>query len=130
MDAYYQQQTQQPYFGGQIRQRGSGIGALVLGARVAVPFVRRLLIPAAKRALPIVKRIGRDLISAALPEVVDVIRKKKTPKQALKSTVSTTVRKQLGGGKNQNRKRSQTISSRDTGKRSRSQFFSSIKNAY
>lgn len=124
MDGYYQRQSQLPYFGGHIRQRGSGIGALVLGVgRIALPFIRKVIIPAAKR-------LGRDLLTDALPEVLDVVTKKKTAKQALKSTVQKTVRKQIGGGKKQKRKRGKSISSRDTAKRSRLDFFSKVKNDY
>jgi len=94
MDAYYQQQqSQTPYFSsGHLRQRGSGIGALVAGiGRVALPFVKRVILPAAKR-------IGRELLTQAVPELLDVIAKQKTPKQALRQTISKTVRKQIGRG--------------------------------
>ena len=36
---------------------------------------------------------------SAAPELIDVAMKKKSPKQALKNTVTKTARKQLGGGR-------------------------------
>lgn len=140
MDAYYSQQSQLPYFGGHIRQRGSGIGALVAGVgRVALPFIKRVLLPAAKH-------IGRELFRQAVPEALEVLTKRKTAKQALKDTISKTARKQVGGGTRRRRRRSVRIqkkkkkkpttntrkrkastSVKGTAKRSRLQFFSNIK---
>ena len=37
--------------------------------------------------------------TSAAPELIDVAMKKKSPKQALKNTVTKTARKQLGGGR-------------------------------
>ena len=104
MDGYYTKQAQLPHFtSGYVRQRGSGIGALVAGVgRVALPFVSRVVIPGArtlaKYVLPTAKKMGKEFISQALPEVVEVFAKRKSPKQALKSSISKTVTKQLGGG--------------------------------
>jgi hypothetical protein len=101
VDTYYKQQSQQPYFSGTSRQRGSGIGALVAGVgRIALPFFRNVILPTAKT-------IGRELLSQALPEALEVISKRKTPKQALKSTIRKTISKQIGRG----RKRSSSSSS-------------------
>ena len=92
MEAYYQQQSISPYFSGHYRQQGSGFGALAAGiGRAALPIARKFL-------WPVTKKIGRQLIFQAAPELVDVV-KKKSPKQAIKSTVQKTVRKQVGGSK-------------------------------
>ena len=45
------------------------------------------------------KKLGRELLMSAAPELIDVAMKKKSPKQALKNTVTKTARKQLGGGR-------------------------------
>ena len=88
MDSYYANQvTSLPHFSGHYRQRGSGFGALAAGiGRVALPLARRFILPAAKR-------IGRELLKQGVPELVDVVSKKKSPKQALKNTVSNTIKK-------------------------------------
>ena len=57
-----------------------------------MPIARKLL-------WPVAKTIGRELIVQAAPELVDVVTKKRSPKQAIKFTVETTVRKQVGGSK-------------------------------
>ena len=50
MDSYYHNQANLPHFSGHYRQRGSGFGALALGiGRVALPLVRKFVIPAAKK---------------------------------------------------------------------------------
>ena len=43
------------------------------------------------------KRIGRELLVQGAPELVKVATKRKSAKQALKSTVAKTARKQIGG---------------------------------
>ena len=60
--------------------------------RVSIPFARRVILPAAKK-------LGRELLVSAVPELIDVAMKKKSPKQALKNTVTKTARKQLSGGR-------------------------------
>ena len=78
------------------------------------------------------------------PELIDVAMKKKSPKQALKNTVTKTARKQLGGGRRRRRKtpmnglrrkrsvgarkRKTTIRRKTRPVRSRADFFSNIKN--
>ena len=123
MDGYYRQQAQLPYFSGYQRQRGSGFGALALGVgKIAIPLLK-------KYGIPIAKRVGRELIQQAIPEVLDVVSKRKTPKQALKNTVRNTVRKQTGGAAIKARKRKSTFISAPTpAKRSRSKFFSKVQN--
>ena len=81
MEAYYQQQSVSPYFAGHYRQRGSGFGALAAGiGRAAIPIAKKFL-------WPVAKKIGRELFVQAAPEVNNVVTKKKSPKEALKSTV-------------------------------------------
>ena len=66
------------YFTGHYRQRGSGFGALAAGiGRVAKPFARRIILPAAKK-------LGREFLMSAAPELIEVAMKQKYPKQALK----------------------------------------------
>ena len=147
MEAYYSNQASQsmPHFSGHYRQRGSGFGALAAGiARVSLPLARKFLWPAAKK-------IGRDLLVQGAPELVDVATKRKSAKQALRSTVAKKARKQIGGSvqsrialgrkiirrKRQNRRPNQkrkistrrTISRKPRPKRSRLDFFSRVKNA-
>ena len=91
--AYYSNQASQsrPHFSGHYRQRGSGFESLAAGiGRVALPLARKFLWPAAKK-------IGRDLLVQAAPELVEVASKRKSAQQALKSTVAKTARKQIGG---------------------------------
>ena len=96
MEQYYAQQTQLPHFSGPARQPGICFGSLAAGVgRVALPFAKKFLIPA-------VKSIGQEFSSQSIPELLDVASKKKTPKQAVRSAVRKTVKKQLGGS---NRKR-------------------------
>ena len=92
MDSYYANQViSLPHFSGHYRQRGSGFGALAVEiGRVALPLARGFI-------LPTVKRIGRELLKQGVPELVDVVPKKKSPKQALKNTVSNTTKKQTRG---------------------------------
>ena len=143
MEAYYNDQASNsiPHFSGHYRQRGSGFGALAAGiGRVALPLARRFIWPAAKR-------IGRELLVQGAPEIAEFATKKKTAKQALKSTVAKTVKKQLGGSLHIGRrvirrKKSRgskayknkppikcAISSKNKLQRSRSDFFSKVKNA-
>ena len=77
MEAYYQQQSFSPYFAGHYRQRGSGFGALAAGiGRSAIPIAKKFL-------WPVAKKIGRELFVHAAPEIVDVVTKKKSPKEVL-----------------------------------------------
>ena len=150
MEAYYSNQASQsmPNFSGHYRQRGSGFGALAASiGRVALPLARKYLWPAAKK-------IGRDLLVQRAPELVEVATKRKSAKQALKSTVAKIARKQIGGSlqsriasgrKIIRRKRRQytsprsnekqkistrrIISQKPRPKRSRLDFFSRVKKA-
>ena len=88
MDSYYANQaTSLPHFSGHYRQRGSGFGALAAGiGRVALPLARRFILPTAKR-------IGKELLKQSVPEILDVVGSKKSPKQAFKNTIAKTVKK-------------------------------------
>ena len=92
MDSYYANQASSlPHFSGHYRQRDSGFGALAGGiGPVALPLARKFVLPAAKR-------IGKELLLQSVPELMDIIGKKKSPKQALKNTISNTVKKQTDG---------------------------------
>ena len=92
MDSYYHNQANPPHFSGHYRQRGSGFGSLALGTgRVAVPLAPKFVIPAAKK-------IRKELLLQATPELIEVATKRKSPKKTLKSTVRKTIKKQVGGG--------------------------------
>ncbi len=128
MEAYYSRQAALPHFSGHYRQRGRGFGALAAGiGRFALPFARKVIWPAAKA-------IGKELFTQSVPEIADVITKKKTPKQAVRSAVKKTNKKQLGSCKVTKRKRaprrqSPRISKRKRSlRRSRSDFFAKVKN--
>ena len=100
MEAYYSNQASNsmPHFSGNYRQRGSGFGALAAGiGRVALPLARRVIFPAAKK-------IGKELLVQGAPELLEFATKKKSAKQALKSTVKKTARKQIGGSLQRGRK--------------------------
>ena len=136
MEAYYHNQATMPHFSGHYRQRGSGFGALAMGiGRVALPLARKFIVPAAKR-------IGKELLVQAAPELIDIATRKKTPKQALKNTVKNTIKKQVGAGRSKShmskkRKRATTTTTRKrktkplipqkrTPLRSRSNFFTKV----
>ena len=78
MDSYYANQaTSLPHFSGHYRQRGSGFGVLAAGiGRVAPPLARRIILTTAKR-------IGKELLKQSVPELLDIVSSKKSPKQAL-----------------------------------------------
>ena len=63
-----------PIFCGQLRQRGRGFGALAqtLG-RTAIPFIKKYIVPAAKR-------IGADLFEIAAPEIGESVSGQKNSK--------------------------------------------------
>ena len=85
-------QVEIPYYRGVGRQRGRGFGALaqVIG-RTAIPFLRKYVVPAAKR-------IGADMLEFAAPEIGEVFSGRKSFKSAAKSVGKQTLRKQLGEG--------------------------------
>ena len=87
-----------PYYRGVGRQRGRGFGALeqVIG-RTAIPFLRKYIVPAAKR-------VGADLLEFAVPEIAEVVSGRKNIKSAAKSVGRQTLRKQLGEGQGSRRR--------------------------
>ena len=93
-------QVELPYYRGVGRQRGRGFGALaqVIG-RTAIPFLRKYIVPAAKR-------VGADLLEFAVPEIGEVITGRKSFKSAAKSVGKQTLKKQLGKGSAEGRLRS------------------------
>ena len=108
-------QVEIPYYRGVGRQRGRGFGALaqVIG-RTAIPFLRKYIVPAAKR-------VGADLLEFAVPEIGEVISGRKNFKTAAKSVGKQTLRKQLGEGEGSRRREPQaygrTVSRKRTGRR-------------
>ena len=81
------------------RQSGRGFGALaqVIG-RTAIPFLRKYVVPAAKR-------IGADMLEFAVPEIGEVVSGRKNFKTAAKSVGKKTLKKQLGEGEGQGSRR-------------------------
>ena len=81
-----------PYYRGVGSQRGRGFGALaqVVG-RTAIPFLRKYIVPAAKR-------VCVELLELAVPEIAEVVSGSKNIKTASKSVGRQTLRKQLGEG--------------------------------
>ena len=99
-----------PFYRGVGRQRGRRFGALAqVIRRTAIPFLRKYIVPAAKR-------VGADLLEFAVPEIAEVVSGRKNLKTAAKSGGGQTLRKQLGEG---NRRRKGAVCSR---KRSESRF--------
>ena len=85
-------QAEIPYYRGVGRQRGRGFGALAqLIGRTALPFLRKYIVPAAKR-------VGADLLEFAAPEIGEVISGRKSFKSAANSVRKQTLKKQLGQG--------------------------------
>ena len=95
------------------RQRGRGFGALsqVIG-RTAIPFLRKYVVPAAKR-------IGADMLHFAVPEIAEVASGRKNFKTGAKSVGKQTLRKQLGEG-SRKRTTSRIIPTKSTKQSSRS----------
>ena len=85
-------QVEIPYYRAVGRQRGRRFGALaqVIG-RTAIPFLRKYVVPAAKR-------IGADMLEFAVPEIGEVISGRKSFKTAAKSVGKQTLRKNLDEG--------------------------------
>ena len=83
-------QVELPVYKAVGRQRGRGFGALaqVIG-RTAIPFLRKYVVPAAKR-------IAADMLEFAVPEIGEVISGRKSFKRAAKSVGKQTLKKQLG----------------------------------
>ena len=110
-----------PYYRGIGCQKGRSFGALaqVIG-RTAIPFLRKNIVPAAKR-------VGADLLEFAVPEVADVVSGEQIFKTAAKSVRRQTLRKQHGNGK---QKRSIPVKKLKRSSRSRKDIFSNNANYY
>ena len=113
-------QVEIPYYRGVGRQRGRGFGALaqVIG-RTAIPFLRKYVVPAAKR-------IGADMLEFAVPEIAEVVSGRKNFKTAAKSVGKQTLRKQLGEGRRSKQKRIIPTKSTKQSSRSRRDIFANI----
>ena len=85
-------QVEIPYYRAVGRQKGRGFGSLaqVIG-RNAIPFLRKYVVPAAKR-------VGADLLKFAVPEIGEVISGRKSFTSAAKNVGKQTLKKQLGEG--------------------------------
>ena len=92
-------QVEIPFYRGVGRQRGGGFGAFaqVIG-RTAIPFLRKYIVPAAKRA-------GADFLEFAVPEMAEVVSGRKNFKTAAKSVGRQTLRKQLVEGERSRRRK-------------------------
>ena len=90
MDAYYQAQIHSSAFSGPARQLGSGgLGAIALRmGRVNLPLLK-------KYVLPVAKSLGKELLGQALPELANVVLKKKSVKRAVKDVGQRTVKSTL-----------------------------------
>jgi hypothetical protein len=109
-------------FSGPLRQRGAGFGALAAGlGRVAIPLLRRY-------AVPVVKRVGRELIQAAIPEISEVIRGKKRGRSAIKNVLKKTALKQIGGGKRRRAPRKAPQRRKTTGRKKKAACKKPAKN--
>ena len=85
-------QVKLPFYRGIGRQRGRGFGALVLAnGRTAIPFLRKTIVPAAKR-------VGADLMDFAEPEIADVFSGRKKFKTDAKSVGRPILRTKMGIG--------------------------------
>ena len=74
--------------------------AQVIG-RTEVPFLRKCVVPAAKR-------IGADMLEFAAPEIGEVFSGRKSFKTAAKSVGKKTLKKQLGEGSRSKQRRINT----------------------
>ena len=113
-----------PNFRGHARQRGRGFGALAQTLRrTAIPFIKKYIVPAAKR-------IGADLFEIAAPEIGEFVSGRRKLKTFAKDVGTKTVRKQLGVEKKKSKRRTRrTISRKSSSKisRSRKDIFDKIK---
>ena len=80
-------QVEIPYYRAVGRQRGRGFGALAqVIARTTIPFLRKYIVPAAKR-------VGANLLEFAVPEIAGVVSGRKKFKTAAKSVEKQTLKK-------------------------------------
>ena len=85
-------QVEISFYRGFGRQRAGGFGALaqVIG-RTTIPFLRKYIVPAAKR-------VAGDLLEFAVPEIAEVVSGRNNFKTAAKIVGRLSLRKQLGSG--------------------------------
>ena len=90
-------QVEIPYYRAVGRQKGRGFGApaQVFG-RTAIPFLRKYIVPAAKRVVA-------DLLESAVPEIAEVVSGRKKFKTDEKSVGKQTLKKQLSEGEGSRR---------------------------
>ena len=85
-------QVEIAFYRGIGRQRGRRfIAPAQVIERTSIPFLRKYIVPAAKR-------VGADLLEFAAPEIAEVVSGRKYFKTAAKSVRRQTLRKQLGSG--------------------------------
>ena len=78
-------QVEIPYYRAVGRQKGRGFGALAqVFGRTAKPFLRKYVVPAAKR-------VSADLLEFAVPEIAEVVSGRKNFKTAAKSVGKQTL---------------------------------------
>ena len=113
-------QVEIPFYRAVGRQRGRGLGALsqVIG-RTAIPFLRKYVVPAAKR-------VGADLLEFAVPEIAEVVSGRKNFNTAAKSVGKPTLREQLGKGSRSKQRRIFPTKSFKQSSRSRRDIFTNI----
>ena len=110
-------------FRGHARQRGRSFGALAQTLeRTAIPFIKKSIVPAAKR-------IEADLFEIAAPEIGEIVSGRRKFKTFANDVGTKTVRKHLGGGKKKSKRRTRSISrkSRLKTNRSRENIFDNLK---
>jgi hypothetical protein len=122
MDAYYQAQiNSSSAFSGPGRQLGSGaLGAMALRmGRVTLPLLK-------KYVFPIAKTIGKELLMQTLPELANIVTKKKSVKRAMKDAGARTIKSTITSTKAP-AKRKRAISVKSTAKRSRKDIFAGVR---
>ena len=122
MDAYYQAQIHSSSaFSGPGRQLGSGaLGAIALRmGRVTLPLLK-------KYVFPVAKSIGKELSMQTIPELANIITKKKSVKRAIKDVGVRTVKSTLSSTKAPS-KRKPTISTTVPAKRRRKDLFAGVR---
>ena len=96
-------QVEIPHYRAVGRQRGRGFGALAqVSGRTAIRFLGGFL---RKYIVPAAKRVGADLLDFAVPEIAQVDSGRNNLKTAAKSVGKQTLKKQLGGGEGNRRRK-------------------------
>ena len=115
-----------PIFRGHARQRGRAFGALAqtLG-RTAIPFIKKYIVPAAKR-------IGADLFEIAAPEIGEVVSGRKKTQNICKRCGNKNSSETIGRWKKKSKRRTARTryisrKSRSKNSRSRKVIFDNIK---